>query len=93
MRPETRKIYKKAFRQWDYSQVIMAIEEQGELIKALCKFWRDPSVTNAGNLSEEIADVGIMIEQLQVVFKCEGEVRKVRRRKLRRLKKLLRMKT
>ena len=92
MRKETRELYKKAFRQWDYSQLIMAIEEMAELTKACCKFWRKPVVANVEPLVEEIADVGIMVEQLEIVFDCEKAVSKVRRRKLRRLKKLLKEK-
>ena len=92
MRKETRELYKKAFEKWDQAQFIMAIEECSELIKALCKFWRnpvDPAGQNALNLIEEIADVQIMAETLEVVFDCSYRIRKIRRKKLRRLKKLL----
>jgi len=89
VRKETRELYKEAFRRWDYSQLLMAIEEMAELTYACSKFWRNPVVANAKKLAEEIADVEIMIGQLQVVFECEKAVKKIRRKKLRRLKKLL----
>ena len=58
-------------------------EEIGELMDALCKCaaGRD-KVTH---LAEEIADVGIMMEQMAIMFDCEEEVERQRRYKLRRL--------
>lgn len=58
-------------------------EEIGELMDALCKCaaGRD-KVTH---LAEEIADVGIMLEQMAIMFDCEAEVERQRRYKLRRL--------
>jgi len=93
MRKETRELYKKACKEWDTLQYVMAIEECSELVKAVCKFWRNPSVTNGENLVEEIVDVKIIVEQLEVVICCEKEAGRIRRKKLRRLKKLLKPKT
>ena len=89
MRKETRELYRQACKEWDSIQYMMAIEEASELIKAVSKFWRHPSVTNAENLVEEIVDVRIMVEQLEIVLCCEKAATRIRRKKLRRLKKLL----
>lgn len=54
----------------------MAIEECSELIKAILKFRR--SNTKNEDLREavidEIADVSIMVAQLQIIFNCVAEV-------------------
>lgn len=68
-------------------QVDMAIEECSELIKALLKFRRKCSGLMPENNEEmevmrelhkdvvdEIADVSIMIAQLQIMYNCMGEV-------------------
>jgi len=60
-------IYKQASDKWGTkAQIIVAIEEMSELIQALTKHLRTDLVTD--NLSEEIADVEIMIEQLRTIF-------------------------
>lgn len=46
------------------NQLIVAIEELSELQKTLCKFLRG----NVTNIEEEIADVEIMIIQLEEMF-------------------------
>ncbi|MCK4384707.1 MAG: hypothetical protein KAW52_00445 [candidate division Zixibacteria bacterium] len=93
MRKETRELYRKACEKWDQLQFIVAIEECSELIKAICKAWRNPSGATADSLVEEIVDVKIMAEQLEIVFNCEKAAGRIRRKKLRRLKKLLKPKT
>ena len=89
MRKETRALYEKACEKWDQTQLIVVIEECSELIQAICKEWRWPSKVTPDNLVEEIVDVKIMAEQLEIVFRCEKEATRIRRKKLRRLKKLL----
>lgn len=54
------------------AQIIIAMEECSELIKELSKTLRGGC--NVDNISEEIADVQIMIEQLKVIFKNEESV-------------------
>lgn len=54
------------------NQIIVAIEELSELQKELCKYLRDK--TNIRNISEEIADVEIMLEQLKLIFENETPV-------------------
>lgn len=50
------------------SQVFMAIEEMAELMKALSKYRRNKGTTQIENVIEEIADVRIMLEQLEIIF-------------------------
>ena len=82
------------------AQVIVAIEECSELIKALTKWLRagwdaDPetgeAVHIAGaafgvNIKEEMADVSIMLNQLALIF---GDANEEELSKLERLEKLL----
>lgn len=65
-------------------QMIVAMEEMAELIKELSKNIRGEN--NLENISEEIADVEIMIEQLKLIFNCFDEVEEWEEKKLKRLK-------
>ena len=68
-------------------QVIVAIEEQAELIKAICKFLRHTLCNQyeeaavLASLSEERADVSIMLNQLDLIFgdNVEKEIEKLER--------------
>lgn len=66
----------------DY-QLNVAIEEMSELIKEICKNKRD--FENDDKILEEIADVYIMLYQLQIIFNIEDDnlndmiLRKVKR--------------
>ncbi len=62
----------------------MAIEECGELIVALCHISRDRIPVS--ELAEEIADVQIMLEQLQIMYDCHGQVGAQWRQKIARLR-------
>lgn len=64
------------------SQIIVAIEELSELQKELCKYLRDK--TNIRNISEEMADVEIMLEQLKLIFENETPVSIEKKYKLAR---------
>lgn len=59
-------------------QVDMAIEECSELIKALLKYRRAkvPDASLVSNITEEIADVEIMLAQLKKIYDCAAEVEK-----------------
>lgn len=54
------------------AQIIIAMEECSELIKELSKTLRGKC--NVDNISEEIADVQIMLEQLKIIFNNENPV-------------------
>lgn len=68
-------------------QIVVAIEEMSELTKALTKYIRandlatDDIVGIAANIREEMADVGIMLNQLSLIFgdTAEEEIRKLNR--------------
>ena len=66
-------------------QLTVAIEELSELQKAICKYKRGEE----HNIEEEIADVKIMIEQLETVFD-KNKIREWRDKKIERLEKRLR---
>lgn len=68
------------------SQTDKAIEEMSELIKALLKYRRQPDHFNRDHVIEEMADVGIMLDQLRMIF---GSDLSVRKRKIERLAKNL----
>lgn len=78
-------------------QIDMAIEEMSELIKALLKHRRalielsDIECRRAAenDVTEEIADVEIMLEQMKIIFNCHYSVDGIKNYKLNRLKSRL----
>ena len=75
------------------AQVIVAIEECSELIKALTKWLRagedatpETIIKNHRNIKEEMADVSIMLNQLSLIFGNPDEEEVV---KLERLEELI----
>ena len=80
-------IYKQAIDEWGIElQLGMMIEECSELTRAIIRFWRYPK--ELGNLIEEIADVKIMIRQMEEICgkeQIDGAVKA----KLKRLKGML----
>ena len=69
-----------AIKKWDYRlQVIVAIEELSELQKELTKWLRGKC--NPAGLLEEMADVSIMLNQLELIFgdPTEEEIAKLER--------------
>lgn len=80
-------IYRKIIYKFgDTKQIIVAIEELSELQKALCKWLRDDK-SGIDDIVEEIADVRIMIEQLEMIFDCDLLVMEQRHKKLERTEK------
>lgn len=65
------------------AQINMLFEEMGELMSAICKHARGRD--KVAHIAEEIADVQIMLDQMDVLFGCEDEVERQKRYKLRRL--------
>jgi len=59
----------------------LAQEECAELIQAISKKHRG----HKHNISEEIADVEIMLAQLKLINKCSADVEAIKVRKVRRL--------
>lgn len=65
------------------SRLMLAIEEMSELSKELSKNYRGED--NISAISEEMADVEIMLEQLKLIFHNRSEVDAVKAEKLCRL--------
>lgn len=66
------------------AQIDIAIEEMAELTQALSKFKRGKE----HNVEEEIADVKIMIKQLELKFDKQ-KIDKIEKQKIERLEKLI----
>ncbi len=70
------------------SQCRQTVEEMAELTQALTKFWRyggNDAQEIRGlreHIAEEIADVGIMLEQLELLFDIKTEVAENRSHKI-----------
>lgn len=47
------------------NQLVQLMEESSELIMAASKYIREPSIEHKENITEEIADVVVMIEQIK----------------------------
>jgi len=63
------KIYNQALDAWGHdAQMDMAIEEMTELIKAILKYRRKPYKDRAMDIAEELADVTIMLRQLEIAM-------------------------
>ena len=57
----------------DLSQMEKTIEECAELQKAILKYKRNPNTRTRDDIIDEIADVGIMLEQMKIILSCEDE--------------------
>ena len=80
-------IYDKAIKENGVElQLTVAIEELAELQQALCKYKRGEE----HNVEEEIADVKIMIEQLEMLFN-KKDIERWRNKKVARLQERLRV--
>jgi len=68
------------------AQLIMVLEESGELVQAAAKFLggREPSPKN---LIAELADVSLMVDQMRL--RWNDEIEAVRKEKLKRLEEQL----
>ncbi len=76
-------LYKKAMEKFgEIKQLNKAIEELSELIRAISRIETE---NDKNNLSEELADVRIMIEQIERHFDLEDKVEVWKKFKLDRL--------
>ena len=72
------------------AQITMVFEEMAELQDVLCKFLRGRvDGDTLANIAEEIADVGIMLDQMAIEFEVEDAVAEQRVYKVRRLRSRL----
>lgn len=68
------------------NQTRQAMEECGELIQALNKMLRLPSAENLNHLTEEMADVEIMMEQMRIAWQIPRiDIFEVKKHKLNRM--------
>ncbi|MHA1382324.1 MAG: hypothetical protein ACTSR3_01060 [Candidatus Helarchaeota archaeon] len=83
-------LYRKAWNKFgENAQLIMIMEESAELIQAVAKYMRYGEKNIKDNIIEEMADVGIMIEQFLQVYSLESEFNKIRKKKIERLERRL----
>lgn len=84
-------VYMKALSTYGIkNQLVMCMEECAELAKECSKLYRKfqngyPKTIDIMHLSEEIADVEIMIEQLKLFYDLDDEVEADKRAKIHRL--------
>jgi NTP pyrophosphatase (non-canonical NTP hydrolase) len=92
---ERKAILQKALNTWgEVAQLDMVIEEASELIQAIQKYKRKPTEENSQHILEEMADVYIMLGQLEVLldsYPAEGrpDLTEWVKRKLNRLQNRL----
>ena len=80
--------YKEVVKTYKIHQVVIAVEELSELQKELCKALRGNP--NHDNMTEEIADVEIMLEQMKIYFEIkEDEIEEMKKLKIERTIKRL----
>lgn len=78
---KTRDIYTAAVKKCGKEhQLVLCMEEMAELTKELSKNMR--GFKNTTNISEEMADVEIMLEQLRVIYGNRSEVDTIKAEKL-----------
>ena len=81
-------IFRSAIAQYGKTaQMVVAMEEMAELTKELSKNLRTGD--NEDAIAEEIADVRIMLEQLEIMFDCAGAAAAYKAAKVERLRKRL----
>lgn len=67
------------------NQTWQTLEELFELGLAICKLHRERTQDRYYDLVEETADVGIMLDQIKLMYDCQDAVNGVRADKLARL--------
>lgn len=78
-------LYCDAIKKWgDQAQVMMVYEEMAELQKELCKNWRGRD--NIEQIAEEVADVLIVLGQLEIIYSIQQRVSQHKAAKLARLR-------
>ena len=83
-----KELYKNLIDEYGSLQVIVAIEELGELQKELCKSLRGKE--NKEHIIEEMADVYIMLEQIKIMYDIPTPlIRQCKNKKLQRTKERL----
>ena len=82
---KTEKIYYKMIGKFgNKNQILVAIEELSELQKELLKGLRYTPEERLHNITEEMADVEIMLDQLKLIFSNGVDVEEVKKIKIHR---------
>lgn len=82
---KTEKIYYKMISKFgNENQILVAIEELSELQKELLKGLRYTQEERLHNITEEMADVEIMLDQLKLIFSNKEDVEEVKKMKIHR---------
>ena len=99
MEKEERELYEEALAEWGYDfQVLMAVEEMAEAIKALLKLGREGFILSSlKHAAEEIADVRIMLNQIEIALEGKNAscpsfasiVEDFKQAKLKRLRRII----
>lgn len=90
MTTNEKRIYEKALETFGRdSQMHMCSEEMSELNKVLMKIFRNGFKSQRENLIDELADVKVVVPQIEYIFGISAEVEKRRQEKLDRLVNLL----
>ena len=81
-------VYLQTFRHYGpVGQMVVAIEEMSEVIKAITKWLRsDTPEKVVPSIIEEVADATIMLEQLRLIFGINEEVCEAMDAKIERLR-------
>lgn len=83
---DRKEVYRTAIGKWGKEmQLTVAIEEMSELTKEICKHFRGEK--NLDAISEEMADVTIMLEQMMLIYNNEKSVSRWRDAKVDRLRR------
>lgn len=98
MTNQTRALYERAIAHFgEITQIVKAMEEAGELVQAVAKYlcMADLPMSDAeaeyakrtkDHLAEEIADVRIMLDQLEMIADCHDQVDRWKWKKIKRLR-------
>lgn len=82
-------LYYEALDRWGRNaEICLAIEECSELITKLIKYDREINGSTIEEIRDEIADVEIMMRQMEIIF-GKVETLKIKQQKLERLAKRL----
>lgn len=83
------KVYQKVLDTYGAQmQTVIAMEEMAELVKELSKSLR--GANNVDQIAEEIADVRIMLDQMELLHDCAGLTANYKTAKIERLAERLR---
>lgn len=86
-----KKLFDNCIEKWGrHSQILMAIEELSELMTVLCHSLRKNKLFSKNHLTEELADVKLMLDEVQYIFHISDvKLKLARNLKILRVEKML----